>query len=186
MRIHEDGLQDHLVSPTTMFYNGYNGGKMNKSMNMYTNNLEASSNFIDSRYNSTSLAPMVKPRKWQTGLSDKLMGKEKYKYNEYKKNEKIRRCLERERIKSRIGYRLNLQNMKILEQMKRKKANHRKSNSYFASSYQGSVDLHQMTNTNFFQQNSDGTMSLTEEGRQMVLRKSAFPKSVMQESFTSE
>lgn len=59
----------------------------------------------------------VRPRKWKMGLRDKLESKHKYLDNPLKRQEKIDRCLEKERIKCRVGYRIKLQNQILLQQI---------------------------------------------------------------------
>ena len=48
------------------------------------------------------------PRRLKLGLSDKLNLKSKYRNNQFKREEKIKRSLERERIKAHIGFRIRV------------------------------------------------------------------------------
>lgn len=97
---------------------GYVYSNLNKSLNLPSQTHSQFPSLIDSQYYSQMNESQFRPRKWQTGLSDKLQTKQKYKSDPRKREEKIRRCLERQRIKSRIGFRIKLENQKILEKMR--------------------------------------------------------------------
>ena len=102
-----------------------------------------------------------------------------------RKQKRFKRWLERHKIKSKIGFRLKLQNMKILQEMKNSESSHRKTNSVPNSSYYGGNFPSSKMNSNLYQVGTDGKLSITEEGRQMVMRKMACPQSVMKESYTN-
>lgn len=177
---------DYQLSPQTMFYSGYGGQDFNKSLNLNSTQHTPFPNLIDSKYSQMVPQPRFNPRKWQVGLSDKINTKNKYKYNEEKKAEKIRRCLERHKVKSKIGFRMKMQNMKILQDMKNNESTHKKTNSIPNSSHYEVSQPLSMTSSNFYQVGNDGKLLLTEEGRQMIMRKMAYQQSVMKESFTNQ
>lgn len=83
---------ENYLSPQAMFYSGYGGqNMMNKSLNLYSTQHSQFPNLIDSQFSQMVPQARFRPRKWQVGLSDKINMKDKYKYNEEKKAEKIKR-----------------------------------------------------------------------------------------------
>lgn len=113
----------------------------------------------------------VRPRKWKMGLRDKLDSKHKYLENPQKRQEKIERSLEKERIKCRVGYRIKLQNQILLQQMRNAPS------KSINNSYRGtSIGFHQ--NQSKFSESNEGKIS--------VASRRSIPRSTMQDSFIPE
>ena len=99
------------------------------------------------------------------GLSEKLLTKMKYVMNPHKKSEKIKRSIDRERVKQRIGQRIFYQNQQILDDMRGNKTSHHKKT--------GSVGVSGLYSIDYW----DGGDQVSQ------LSKSSFPRSTMQDSY---
>ena len=89
MHENDDMKLEYNLSPQSMFYNGYGDYDMNKSLNIYSAHHSPFPNLIESKYSHFLPQPKFKTRRWQVGLSDKLNTKDKYRFNDDKKAEKI-------------------------------------------------------------------------------------------------
>jgi hypothetical protein len=112
----------------------------------------------------------VKPRKWKMGLREKLDLKHKYIDNPQKRQEKIKRCLDKERNKCRIGQRVHLQNQMLLQQM-------RKAPS------KSIANSHRATSLGYHHNQSRYSDDV---GRTSIVSRPSIPRSTMQDSYAPE
>ena len=158
------------------------------SQNAYSNqqqNFSSGMNYAEKKKHSTSVNfsncqalpmlinnPKFKPRKWKMGLRDKLDTKGKYKNDSFKREQKIKRAIEKQRVKSRIGIRIQQQNRQILN--KNRPISYNISNPSYHRT--GSGNYRSSNQSNYY----DMDLTLKTENRW------TFPVSTMTEAFTSE
>lgn len=156
-RVHYDSPMDHK---------NYEDSYLNRSVNHYQNQLP---NLMSTQYQSTTQGK-IGPRKWKRGLSEKLQSKSKYASNPAKKIEKIKRSLEKQRIKSRIGMRIKYMNDQLIKNQNQQ-IGHRSTNPH---SFSETAPSYKWASVQY--SNTGGRGSETSNR--------SLHKSAMQESFT--
>jgi hypothetical protein len=169
MPIYEKKSQhhNHSINPVSPYLNN-----LQNHSHYYTDPLEREPfNYTQSDvFNVIQSNTSFKPRKWKMGLREKLDLKHKYLDNPEKRQEKIKRCLDKERIKCRVGQRIHLQNQILLQQM-------RKTPS------KSITNSHRATSLGYHHNQSRTSDDI---GRTTVVSRLSIPRSTMQDSYAPE